>query len=151
MAGTAQLPYNARTLRDNTFYSTWALPVAANTANSAVFDLATAAPYAITEGIVLHISTATATSTANSKNINIRLMDSADNVTFANVCLSSVGGLNTGAPVLRVVDNGGANTLAGTATVALPRHIRRYIKLAALGEANGGDASGSNATARLLF
>lgn len=118
-----------------------ALPNAANTVNTNGLDLGAATPYPTTEKIQVKISNTVATG-ANTKNINIRLMDSADNSSFTNVA-------QLANPILRVADNSGIP--AGEVTISLPPNIRRYIRATALGEANGGDSSDGTFKIELLF
>ena len=136
-------PINERRLVDNSLTVTGTLPNAANTSNSNVIDLGRTVPFPLTEQVWLNIVTTTATG-ANSKNINLRVMDSADNSSFANVAVIAN-------PVLRVTDNAGGGYPAGNVNIALPPTIRRYLKVASLGEANGGDASDGSFTVKLLF
>lgn len=136
-------PTTTRNLKDATLAVTAALPNAGNTVNSNGIDLGSTAPYPVTEKFTVKIST-TAANGSNSKNINIRIMDSADNTTFANVA-------TIGNPVLRVTDNANAGFPAGAATIQLPPGIQRYIRATALGEANGGDASAGTFSLELLF
>lgn len=144
MALAPNKPTNVRLIKDGYLVSTKALPVAANTVNLNGIDLVQATPYPTTEKIVVNVSTAAATGTANSKNINVVLQDSADNTTFTNIA-------ELANPVLRVTDDGGSATAAGSANVLLPPAVKRYIRASATGEANGGDASGSNITLSVLF
>jgi hypothetical protein len=107
------------------------MPNAANTVNTSGVDLGATTPYPITEHISVKISNTAATG-ANTKNVNIRLMDSADNSSFTNVA-------QTANPILRTTDSSGYP--ASNVIIALPPNIKRYIRATALGEANGGDAS----------
>lgn len=134
---------NQRRLADADKSVSIALPNAANVVNTNGIDLEQVAPYPTTEAFQVRITT-TAGTGANNKNINLRVQDSADNVTFANVAV-------LGNPILTVVDNNGAGYPTGEVFVQLPPTIKRYVRVQAAGEANGGDASDGTATATLVF
>lgn len=136
-------PKNERRLRDAVLIVSGALPNAAATVNTNGVDLGSATPYPLTEACTVKILT-TAGNGANNKNINIRIMDSADNGNWTNVAVIAN-------PVLRVTDNNGAGYAASNVTISLPPTIQRYVKATALGEANGGDASNGTFTLELLF
>ena len=119
------------------------LPNAANTVNSNGIDLGATTPFPVTESIQVKIAVGVATG-ANNKNINIRLMDSADNSTFANVAVFAN-------PVLRSVDADGGGHSASNVIIALPTTIKRYIRATALGETNGGDSSDGTFSISLLY
>lgn len=136
-------PTTTRNLQDAQLSVTANLPNAANTVNTSGIDLGSAVPYPITEQLTAQISH-TAAPGANNKNINFRIMDSADNSTFANVAV-------LGNPILQSVDANGNGHSANSLTLALPPTIRRYIRCTAVGEANGGDSSAGTFTLKLLF
>ncbi len=120
------------TITDKALKQSIAMPNAANTVNTNGIDLGAVTPFPITEKITVQLSHTTATS-ANTLNMNIRLMDSADNSTFANVAVFAN-------PLIRTT---GVSTsyAANSVVITLPPTIRRYIRATALGEANGGNAS----------
>ncbi len=122
----------SRLITDYALKVTATLPNAANTANTNGVDLGQTTPFPITEKINVRISHTAATS-ANTKNLNFRLMDSADNTTFTNVAQTAI-------PILSTT---GVSTSYSAANViiALPPNVRRYIRATVIGEANGGDAS----------
>lgn len=136
-------PVNTRSIRDINYIANIALPVAANTVNTNALDLIQATPYPTTQYVIAQVLTGASNATANSKNINVVLQDSADNVTFANIALLAN-------PLLTVTDNGGT-TPAGSASVLLPPSVRRYVRAQATGEANGGAANNATLTFQLLF
>lgn len=136
-------PTTTRNLKDATLSVSGTLPNAANTVNTNGIDLGATTPYPVTESFTAKVSI-TAANGANNKNVNIRIMDSADNSTFANVALVAN-------PVLRSVDNNGAGHAASSVTITLPPNIQRYVRATALGEANGGDSSNGSFTLELLF
>jgi hypothetical protein len=122
---------------------TTTLPNAANTCNSNGIDLGATTPYPLTESILVNVAIGVATG-ANNKNINIRIMDSADNTTFTNVAVIAN-------PVLRSVDANAAGHSASNVTIALPPTIKRYVRATALGEADGGDSSDGSFYIKLLY
>jgi hypothetical protein len=136
-------PLNERRLHDEQLTVTATLPNAANTVNSNGIDLQTAVPYPVTEGVVVRIDLFGAATGVNTKNINIRLMDSTDNTTFTNVAVVAN-------PILRVT---AANEVfaSGNVRIALPIGIQRYIRATALGESGGGDSSDGTFGIKLEF
>jgi hypothetical protein len=125
----------SRQIKDTTLNVAGTLPNAANTTYSNVIDLGATTPFPITEQITVRVSIGVATG-ANNKNINIRIQDSATNNTsnFTNVALIAI-------PILRSVDANAAGHSASNVNIALPPSIKRYVRAAATGEANGGDSS----------
>ena len=119
-----------------------ALPNAANTINTSVIDLQTpnTGPFPTTGRFVAQIATTQSTG-ANSLNINCTWQDSGDNASFANI---------VGIGTLRIAGNA-ANYPATTFNVTFPPSTRRYVRVTATGEANGGNASDGTITGRLLF
>ena len=134
-------PVSERRFKDASLSNSVALPVGATTANTTAVDLGKTLPFPITEKFVAKVTT-TAASGANNKNITVRLQDSADNTTFANIAEISA---------LTLTDNNGAGYSAGELAVSLPPDTRRYIRAQATGEANGGTASNGALTVDLLF
>lgn len=143
MAVSNANPVNLRGLKDVNYIKNVAMPNAANTVNTNAMDLLQAVPYSTTQYVVLQVTTTQATG-ANSKNINFVVQDSADNSSFANIATlrtpTVIAGNATAYP-------------ATTVNFALPPFTgtRRYIRVSATGEANGGDASDGTLTAQLLF
>ena len=134
---------NARRLADADKSVNVALPNAANTVNTNSIDLEQVSPYPTTEAFQVRIQISAATG-ANSKNINARIQDSADNSNWTNVAV-------LGNPILTAVDNANAGFTATEVYVQLPPSIRRYIRVQATGEANGGNAADGTVTATLVF
>jgi hypothetical protein len=143
-AGTAlNAPNNARQLIDGIYVVTANLPNAANTVNSSGLDLLQATPYPTTDRVDVNI-VVTAGVGANNKNINYVLQDSADNVTFANVVYLA-------APLFQVLDNGNTNVNSANVVVKLQPGGRRYIRIQATGETNGGAGTNGLTSLQLLF
>lgn len=134
-------PITERRLGDTALTKNVTLPNAATVKNTAGIDLGKTLPFPIGEQVLVKLSTSTGNG-ANNKNITVKLQDSADNTTFANV--AAVGALT-------VTDANGAGYPAGTLTVSMPSNIRRYVRGSATGEANGGDASNGTLTVEFLF
>jgi hypothetical protein len=134
-------PVSERRLQDESVNQTVTLPSGNATKNTNSVDLGKALPFPITEAFHVKVSTTTATG-ANNKNITVKVQDSADNETFANI--AELGSLT-------VTDANGAGFPAGSITVQLPPDTRRYVRAQATGEANGGDASDGNLTVSFLF
>lgn len=131
-----------RNRRDASFLTSLTLPAAGANANSDSIDLEAVAPGVTAESIEVEIAHPALASLANDKDLTIHLEDSADDSTFADISeLASV--VSTGA--------GGAGAAAKTVTLKLPSDVRRYIRINAAVEADGGDNTGSAATLDLLF
>ena len=137
-------PLNERRLHDDELTVTATLPNAANTVNSNSIDLATATPYPVTEGVVVRIDLFGTATGANNKNINIRLQESADDTTFANVAIVAN-------PCLRNATINAGGHLSSNIRLSLPIAIKRYIRAVALGEADGGDSSDGTFGIKLEF
>ncbi len=132
----------AHTITDLSLKVTATLPNAANTVNSNSIDLGATTPFPITEKINVKISTTSAVG-ANTKNLNLRLQDSAEAAAnFTNVA-------QTANPILRVAESGSVYA-ASEVVIALPPNVKRYIRVAALGEANGGDSSNGTFAVEVL-
>ena len=134
-------PVSERVLQDASLNANVALPNAATVKNTAGVDLGKTLPFPLQEGFHVKLATSTATG-ANNKNITVKVQDSADNTTFANIAACAA---------LTVTDNNGAGYPAGSLTVTLPPVTRRYIRGSATGEANGGNAADGTLTVTLLF
>jgi hypothetical protein len=135
-------PTNERRLADANLSANCALPNAANTTSTNGIDLGQATPFPLTEKVWLNIQTTSVAGT-NTKNINIRVLDSADNSSWTNVAVVAN-------PVLRVTAADDAYA-ASNVNISLPPTIRRYVKIACVGESSGGDAGAGTATVKLLF
>jgi hypothetical protein len=133
-----------RQFKDSTLKAAIALPNAANTTCTAAIDLGTTAPFPVSEKFAVRITIDTSTG-ANSKNVNAVLQASNEsNANFVNIA-------GLGAPLLVAAGNA-ANVIGGTIEVQLPPNLnKRYIRAAATGEANGGNAADGNLTVELLF
>jgi len=132
---------NERRLLDASLNESVALPTGAATANTNSVDLGQATPFPITESFHVKLSTTVAAG-ANNKNITVRVQDSEDNTTFANI--AAIGALT-------VTDANGAGFPVGTLTVSLPPSTRRYVRGQATSEANGGASNNGTLTVDFLF
>lgn len=136
-------PTNARQLIDGLYVVTTLLPNAANTVNSSGLDLQQAVPYPVTDRVDVNI-VVTAGVGANNKNVNVRLMESADNGNWTNMAYMAN-------PLFQVTDNANTNVNAANVVVKLQPGCLRYIRVTSLGEANGGAGTNGGITLQLLF
>lgn len=135
-------PVSERRLKDEALTVSTALPNAGNTVYTNVIDLGKAKPFPVQDSFHVKLSTSTATG-ANNKNITVRLQHSAEaNANFTNI--AELGSLV-------VTDDNGSGYPAGSLTVSLPPGTKQYIRAAAAGEANGGNASNGQLTVEFLF
>lgn len=145
-------PFNNRILLDANYIANVALPNAANSTNTAALNLLVANPFPTTETINVQVVIAAATNTANSKNINAVIQhteaaaDGTANANWVNIATLAV-------PLLVTADNAGGGNPGGNVVVKLPPNgvTKQFIRAQFTGEANGGNASGSNGTIQLLF
>lgn len=131
-----------RNLQDAALKVTKALPAAnANNATDAI-DLTVTAPGVSVENIDLVVTVPATASLADTKSHTLKVQDSADNSTFADVSLLATQ-TRTGA--------GGAGAAASTYRWKLPPSIRRYVRIYQAVEASGGDNTAVSITAGLRF
>lgn len=129
-----------RNIADADLKVTFALPNAANTVNSNAIDLGSTTPYPVTENILVRLSGSLATA-ANSKNINYVFQHSAEAAAnFTNIVALAV----------KVVAGNATNAPAFTRNVALPPDTKRYLRVSATGEANGGNSADGTGTLQIL-
>lgn len=140
---TAQNPQNQRLLLDQNYIVTALLPNAANTVSTSGIDLLQAVPYPTTDRIDVNIISTPGAGT-NNKNINYFLQESSDNVNWTNCTYLA-------APLFQVLDNGNTNTNAANIFVKLQPGAKRYLRLGAMGEANGGAGTNGLTTLQLVF
>lgn len=132
-----------RKLKDATLNKSVALPNAANTVTTNSIDLGATVPFPTSESFAVKLSTEAATG-ANNKNITVYLQGSAE----AAANFTNISGVGT----LIVTDDNGAGYPAASLEIQLPPATnKRYIRAAAVGEANGGNASDGDLTVELLF
>lgn len=129
-----------REIKDAGLKVTFALPNAANTVNSNAIDLGSTTPYPITEVIQVRLSATVATG-ANSLNINYVIQHSAEAAAnFTNIAELAV----------KVVAGNATNHPVFSHNVALPPSTKRYLRVSAKGEANGGNAADGTGTLEVL-
>lgn len=116
------------------------LPAANANANSDSIDIEAVGPAAL-ESVELEISVPELTALVEDKTLTVTVQDSADDTTFA-----SIAALGT----LVVTGGSGDGADATSRKVRLPSTTRRYIRINAAVEADGGDNTGSAVTYRLL-
>lgn len=127
-----------RNLIDKLLTVTTALPAQNTNKQSTTLDLGTGIP----EAIQFEIDIPATPSLAAAQTITVKLQDSADDVTYADVAaLSSV--VVTGA--------GGGAGPATNRKVYLPPTIRRYVQLNIAASATAGDNTAVSVTHRLRF
>jgi hypothetical protein len=128
-------PDNTRRLGDALLKTSGDLPNAANTVTTTSIDLGPQ-PYSATESLVALLQT-TAGTGANAKNITITLQDSAE----ANANFAAVATLGA-----TITTETGGSYPAVTARYKLPPGLKRYVRLSATGETNGGNGAGGTMT-----
>lgn len=138
------LPNNARALLDENFIVTVTAPNAANVVNSSGLDLVQATPYPTTDRIDFQIINNGLAAGANNKNINCWMQESADNGNWTNMAGLAV-------PLLVEADNNGSTVNGGNYIGKFQPGCKRYIRLQAQGEANGGAGTNGVLTLQLLF
>lgn len=127
---------NSRRLGDALLTSNAAaLPNAANTTTTTAIDLGVQ-PYAGVEGVNIVVTTTEGTG-ANNKNVNITIHDSNE----SNANFAAAVGLGQ-----LLVTEVTAKYAAATRTYKLQPGVKRYIRLSATGEANGGNAADGSMT-----
>lgn len=127
-----------RNLQDAQLIKTIALPAAAATANSASLDIGTG-PHACC--IELRINIPALPALVDAKTITVKLQDSADNITFADIEeLASL--VITGA--------GGVGAAAVEREVRLPSSTNRYVRLTVIALAAAGDNTAVSASLTVL-
>lgn len=131
-----------RSLVDAALKVTKALPAAGAANNTDGIDLQTAAPGIEVEAIDLVVNVPATPALADTKTHILKVQDSADNVTFADVALLG-SQTRTGA--------GGAGAAAVEYRWKLPPSIRRYVSINQAVLAAGGDNTGVSITAKLAF
>lgn len=130
----------SREIKDAALKVTFALPNAANTVNSNAIDLGAAVPFPVTGEVTVRLSGSLATA-ANSKNINYTIQHSAE----AAANFAAIGSL-----AVKVVAGNASNAPAFTHNVALPPDTKRYLRVSATGEANGGNSADGTGTLEVL-
>jgi len=136
-------PVNERRIKDVQAKATGAMANADTAANSNSIDLVQTTPFPTTERVLVRLSQTALAVATNNKNVNVRLQDSADDSTFANVARVANPAMVTT----------GLNSVLGSNSIdlTLPSNVRRYIRAVSAGEANGPDGSAGTTTIELLF
>lgn len=130
-----------RGIQDAKFKVTTALPAAGANGNTTSFDLGAGGNHQ-PESVEVEVSLPATPSLADNKNVDIKLQDSADDSTFADV-----------APLIisRVTGAGGAGAAAKVFRFKLPPGTRRYIRFNQAVDAAGGDNTAVSSTITLRF
>lgn len=133
----------SRNLQDANLSVTTALPAAAASNTSAAIDLRQISADVINEQFDVKITVPALPALVDAKTVTLKLQDSADGLTFADIPeLASL--VLTGA-------TGGGVASETTRTVRLPNTTRRYIALNQAVLTAGGDNTGVSTTLQLLF
>lgn len=131
-----------RSLIDAALVVTKALPAAAANNTTDAIDLQNAAPGISLEKIDFVISVPATPALVDTKTHTLKVQDSADGSSFADVSLLATQ-TRTGA--------GGAGAAAATYRFKLPPSIRRYIRVYQAVETSGGNNTAVSITAGLRF
>lgn len=164
-------PVTERRLRDYSYIANVAGPAAGANANTAALDLiqpqfqsgqspgapnssfsgGSSGPYSVTERFWVNVQVTAGGATANNKNLNVSIEHTG---ALAN------GTVDTGNfvsipqianPVLRGIDANGGGLSANSVNFMLPPDVKRFIRLKAALEANGGNAANSTTSLALYF
>ena len=130
-----------RNIKDASKQVTKALPAAAASANSDSIDLGHS-PGQI-ENVEVEIVVEATTALVNAKYIQVKLQDSADDSSFADIA-------EIADPLITITSSGGGSDETKL-QVRLPRTVRRYIRAVATVETGGGSVIANNFITRLLF
>lgn len=131
-----------RTIKDANLIVTKAPPAAGASNQTNSIDLGHLGGVGVpAEGACLLINIPAMAALADAKKLTIKLQDSADNSSFADVD-----------PLIStfVIGAGGAGCAAKEVEFPLPSTVRRYIRCDQTEEAAGGDITGSTVTYSLL-
>ncbi len=131
-----------RSIQDANLRVTKALPAAGASNQTDPIDLGAAAPGISVENIDLVVDVPATASLADTKTHTLKVQDSADGSSFADVALLATQ-TRTGA--------GGAGAAASSYRWKLPPSIRRYIRISQTVEASGGNNTAVSITAGLRF
>jgi hypothetical protein len=131
-----------RSLKDAQLIVTKALPAAAANHNTGTIDLESVANWPSTEKVAVQISVPALPALVEAKTVTIKLQDSADNSSYADIeelaSLVITGGTGNGAAAV-------------TREVFLPPTTKRYIQANIAVLTAGGDNTGVSLTLALLF
>lgn len=129
------------TIRDAALKVTKALPAAGANHNTGTIDLGSTNPGLAVESFEVEIAIPALPSLAADKTLTVKLQDSADDSTYADIAaLASV-------VVTGVSTSGSA---AKTVSVRLPSSVKRYIQANLAVAAEGGDNTAKSVTVSLL-
>ena len=130
------------TRRDTALTTTKACPAAGANHNTATLDLKSTTAGAFADSVEVEIAIPALPSLADGKTLTVKLQDSADNTTFADIAeLASF-------VVTGVAGNKGS--AAATHVIRLPSSAKRYLQANLRVAAEGGDNTGKSVTVSLL-
>jgi hypothetical protein len=132
-----------KSFKDSSLKQSVALPNAANTTNTSSIDLGSAQGYPVTEKFGVRLSTVAGTG-ANNKNVTIVFQGSNEAAAnFTNI---------TGPSTVVIPEVATAYAATNRDIMLPPGFAKRYIRVSATGEANGGNAGDTGTmTIELLF
>jgi len=129
------------TRRDTALTTTKACPAAGANHNTATLDLKSTTAGAFADSVEVEIAIPALPSLADSKTLTVKLQDSANNETFADIAeLASL--VVTGADA--------KGSAAATRVIRLPSSAKRYLQANLAVAASGGDNTGKSVTVSLL-
>ncbi len=130
------------TRRDTALTTTKACPAAGANHNTATLDLKSTTAGAFADSVEVEIAIPALPSLADGKTLTVKLQDSADNTTFADIAqLASL--VVTGA-------TGTGGSAAATRVIRLPSSAKRYLQANLAVAGSGGDNTGKSVTVSLL-
>jgi hypothetical protein len=132
---------STRTIKDALLAKAVALPAADANASTAGIDLGQVTAFPINEEINFAVEIPATTALVATKTVTVKVQDSADNSTFADV-------VSLGSQV--VTGKGGNGSDAVSLNWKLPGITRKYVRANVAVEDGGGDVTGTSATARIL-
>ena len=130
------------TIRDAALKVTKALPAAGANHNTGTIDLGSTNPGLAVESFEVEIAIPALPSLAEGKTLTVKVQDSADDSTYADV-----------AALATLVVTGAASaagSAAATRTVRLPSSVKRYIQANLAVASSGGDNTAKSVTVSLL-
>lgn len=132
----------SRSIRDAALQVTKACPAAGANHNTPTLDLGSTNPGVTAEHFELEIAIPALPSLAADKTLTVKLQDSADDSTYADI-----------EELASVVVTGvlAAGSAANTVAVRLPSSINRYIQANLAVSASGGDNTAKSVTLTPLF
>jgi hypothetical protein len=128
------------TRRDAALTTTKACPAAGQNHNTATIDLKSTTAGAFADSVEVEIVIPALPSLANGKTLTVKLQDSANGSTYADI-----------PQLAALIVTGGTNgSAAATRVIRLPSSAKRYLRANLAVAADGGDNTGKSVTVSLL-